>query len=89
VTATEKWSELQALGKATFILRERGLIIGVPVGVVCSAMFNWNTLVSWRSWFTADFLIPALVGVAVTMAVGLAEWDETRGDADREARPQA
>ncbi len=85
MSATEKWKELQKLGQAKFILRERALIIGAPVGFVYSLLFSGVDLSIWRSYFSPVFVLPVVASMLAGVVFGAAEWAEAREKADREA----
>lgn len=93
MSATEKWRELQELGKATFIWRERALFIGVPVGVVYAFLFGDVRLGSLQEVVSRTTIVglwtPLLVSIGVGAVVGIAEWAEAEEKARRESSGEA
>jgi hypothetical protein len=77
-----KWQEMQQMGKARFIWRERALYLGVPVGLgVAFVVGGWRLravedLVSAGA--VAEVWIPLVVSILAGAFVGLAEWDYER-----------
>lgn len=84
MTAVEKWRELEKLGRAKFILRERALIIGAPVGLVYSFLFSGADMSSLRGVFSPAFILPVLASMVTGIVVGAAEWAEAREKAEAE-----
>ena len=93
MSATERWRELQVLGKATFIWRERALFIGLPVGVVYALLFGEVSLGSLQDLLSRTTIVglwtPLLVSIGVGAVVGVAEWAEAEEKATRESSGKA
>ena len=80
-----KWQEMQQLGKARFIWRERALYIGAPVGIAVAFFVG-----GWRPQSIVDLVsngaligiwVPLVVSILAGAIIGLAEWDHERREA--------
>jgi phosphate/sulfate permease len=89
MSSVEKWKELEKLGRAKFLLRERALIIGGPVGLVYSLLFSGADLSSLRGVFSAAFIVPVLASMVAGIVFGAAEWAEAREKSEAELRSRS